>query len=191
MPSTRDPFHIHGFGASAPWLDLVNSQRWDGFGKLTDHLDDIAWIRSFSRFWNFRFKPGTPPPQQALRELRSLLRRLVEKASAQGSLRREDVEPLNSWLKVPVFPRLVEIQNGFELSLQPVQLGWPAVLAKIAASFGGSLIQEQHGRLKICANPDCRWIFIDRTKGNIRRWCDAATCGNRDRVRRSRANHKK
>jgi predicted RNA-binding Zn ribbon-like protein len=191
MRSSADPFYSHSFGASAPWLDLVNSEHRDGFGKLTDHLDDVAWIRSFSRHWNFRFPPSTPAPQKALRELRSLLRRLVEKAAAHGALHREDVAPLNSWLKVAVFPRVVENQNRFELSLQPVHIGWPAVLAKIAASFGGTLIQEQAGRLKICANIDCRWVFIDRTKANIRRWCDDATCGNRDRVRRSRANHKK
>lgn len=191
MRSSADSFYSQGFGASAPWLDLVNSEHRDGFGKLTDHLDDVTWIRSFSRFWNFRCPPATPAPQKALRELRTLLRRLVEKTAAQGALHREDVAPLNAWLKVPVFPRLVENQNGFELSLQPVQFGWPAVLAKIAASFGGTLIQEPHNRLKICANVDCRWIFIDRTKGNIRRWCEDATCGNRDRVRRSRAIQKK
>jgi|SRR6516165_1424675 len=191
MRSGPDSFHSQGFGASAPWLDLVNSEHRNGFGRLTDHLDDTVWVRSFFRSWNFRFPPTTPAPQKALRELRALLRRLVEKAAAQRTLHRDDINPLNSWLKVPVFPRLVESQNRLELSLQPVQFGWPSVLAKIVASFGGTLIQEHHGRLKICANHDCRWVFIDRTKGNIRRWCEDATCGNRARVRRSRANHKK
>jgi predicted RNA-binding Zn ribbon-like protein len=73
------------------------------------------------------------------------------------------------------------------LSLQPAQIGWPSEIAAIARSFADSLLDEPKGHLKICANNDCRWIFVDRTKGNVRRWCSDATCGNRDRVRRSRA----
>jgi predicted RNA-binding Zn ribbon-like protein len=187
MTASSDPFVSRGFGAPAPWLDLVNSELYDGFGNFTECLDDPRWVRSFLRFWKLRIPPGDSAALQALRELRSLLRELVEKNSASGAFDSTDIARLNGWLKVPVFPKLVENQNGLALSLQPAQIGWPSEIAAIARSFADSLLDEPKGHLKICANNDCRWIFVDRTKGNVRRWCSDATCGNRDRVRRSRA----
>jgi predicted RNA-binding Zn ribbon-like protein len=192
MSRPANPFFARGFGDSAPWLDLVNSALLDGFGNATECLDDPLWVRTFAQFWKLRASFDGPADQKALRALRSLLRHLVEKSSTQGLLASDDIASLNVWLKVPVFPRVVENQNGFALALQPAQIGWEAELGKIARSFAESLIHEPKGRLKICANFDCRWIFVDRTKGNVRRWCNDATCGNRDRVRRSRsANRRK
>ncbi|MGV0810766.1 CGNR zinc finger domain-containing protein [Mycolicibacterium boenickei] len=40
------------------------------------------------------------------------------------------------------------------------------------------------GRLRACANPDCRLFLIDRSKPNTARWCSMATCGNRMKARR-------
>ena len=188
--NTADPFSSRGFGAPAPWLDLVNSELWDGFGNFTECLDDPRWIRSFVRHWKLHISPSDKAALKALRELRTVLRGLVEENAATGTLRPENLAKLNVWLKVPVFPQLVEHQSGFTLQLQPAQIGWPQEVAAIARSFGDSLLHEAKGHLKICANEDCRWVFIDRTKGNVRRWCNDATCGNRDRVRRARAAQK-
>jgi predicted RNA-binding Zn ribbon-like protein len=187
--SYADAFADRGFGASTPWLDLANSELYDGFGNFTECLDDPRWIRSFLRYWKLRI-PEDPAALKSLRELRSLLRQLVERTFAKGSLSNDDLAKLNTWLKVPVFPEVVESQSGFALELQPAQIGWESELALIARSFADSLIHERKGHLKICANEDCRWIFIDGTKGNVKRWCSDATCGNRDRVRRSRATKK-
>jgi predicted RNA-binding Zn ribbon-like protein len=186
MICSSDPFSMRGFGASAPWLDLVNSELWDGFGHFTECLDDPRWVRSFLRYWKLRIPGGTPEALKALRELRAVLRRLVEK-NAAGTLGAEDLAALNTWLKVPVIAEVVESQSGFALELRAAQIGWPSEVASIARSFADALIQEPEGRLKICANDDCRWIFVDRTKGKVRRWCNDKTCGNRDRVRRARA----
>jgi predicted RNA-binding Zn ribbon-like protein len=187
MTATPDPFSSRGFGASAPWLDLVNSELYDGFGNFTECLDDPRWVRAFLRYWKLHIPADDPGALNALRELRALLRHLVEKNSAQSSLDSSDIAKLNVWIKVPVFPKLVESQSGLALTLQPAQNGWPFEVASVARNFVDSLLCEPRGHLKICANDDCRWIFVDRTKGNVRRWCSDATCGNRDRVRRSRA----
>lgn len=40
------------------------------------------------------------------------------------------------------------------------------------------------GRLRACANPDCRLFLIDRSKPNTARWCSMATCGNQMKARR-------
>jgi predicted RNA-binding Zn ribbon-like protein len=37
-------------------------------------------------------------------------------------------------------------------------------------------------RVKVC--PGCGWLFIDRTRNRTKRWCIAALCGNRAKMRR-------
>jgi predicted RNA-binding Zn ribbon-like protein len=187
MAGSPNPFRDRGFGASAPWLDFVNSAIWDGFGNFTELLDSPAWLREFLRFWHFRVPSPSSLPQKDARRLRTLLRHIVEKTLTQTKIQPGEIASLNSWLRIPVFPQLVEHQNGLIIERRPAQIGWPSVFAAVAYSFTESLLREQQGRLKICANHDCRWIFVDHTKANVRRWCNDATCGNRDRVRRSRA----
>ena len=183
-------FRIHNFGVSAPWVDLTNSEMWDGYGRLTDFLGDPQWIGDFLEFWKFRVPLPGPAVLRDLRRLRELLRGFAEKTSKGTAIHSRDIESLNAWLKVPAFRRLEEHQNGLRLTYEPVQIGWPSVLAEVATSLAEGLAHESQDRLKICANPGCAWVFVDRTKGRVRRWCSDATCGNRDRVRRSRAAHK-
>lgn len=40
------------------------------------------------------------------------------------------------------------------------------------------------GRLRACANPECRLFLIDHSKPNSARWCSMAVCGNRMKARR-------
>ena len=187
MIPASHPFRTHNFGAASSWVDLANSEMWDGYGRLTDFLDDAEWLSDFLEFWQFRVRLPRAGEIRSLRKLRTLLRHVVEKTSDGAAISAGDLANLNSWLKVPGFRRLLERQNGLQLQWRPAEIGWPATLAQIAASLAESLAEQPHNRLKLCANPGCRWVFVDRTKGNVRRWCNDTTCGNRDRVRRSRA----
>ena len=45
-------------------------------------------------------------------------------------------------------------------------------------------------QLKACRNPDCRWVFYDRSHSRAGAWCDMATCGNRIKNRRLRQRHR-
>ncbi len=191
MKANSNPFSAHGYGDSQPWLDLVNSEHWDGFGNFMDMLDNSDWVESFLHFWEFPLFLPEPFPQVEFRSLRALIRTVVKKASGSKKLRLEQLALLNDWMKVSLTPRLEEVQNGLCLSLQVVQSGWHTTLGSIAFSFARSLVDQGRRRLRICQNDDCRWIFIDRSKGNVRRWCNNATCGNRERVRKARAMEKR
>jgi putative stress-induced transcription regulator len=53
MPPTQSLTHAQflakGHGKTAPWLDLVNSEEWDTYGKRTEWLDDPSWLPFFLR----------------------------------------------------------------------------------------------------------------------------------------------
>ncbi|WP_320776310.1 CGNR zinc finger domain-containing protein [Streptomyces sp. CRN 30] len=47
-----------------------------------------------------------------------------------------------------------------------------------------ALQEEKPGRLRPCANPECRLFLLDRSRTNKARWCSMAVCGNRMKARR-------
>ena len=68
---------------------------------------------------------------------------------------------------------------GWTLSVAPDrELAVRAILAWDA------LAGQSPGRLRPCANDECRLFLIDRSKANAARWCSMAVCGNRMKARR-------
>ena len=191
MSNVRDIFREAGFGKVAPWVDLVNSEEWNGFGEFTDHLANPRWLATFLKHWELYPFPSKDVPRRKLEQLRSLLRRAAEKRAVGGSIGRSELSALNQLLNVPAWQRLVQDQSGFRAETIPVRSDWTWVIARIAASFGEMLANQQVERIKVCANFDCRWVFHDPTKARSKRWCDDRTCGNRARVRRARAAQKR
>lgn len=78
--------------------------------------------------------------------------------------------------------RLPEIRDGaiaWRLSVPPErELAVRAVLAWDA------LAKTNPGRLRPCANDECRLFLIDHSKAGTARWCSMAVCGNRMKARR-------
>ena len=70
-----------------------------------------------------------------------------------------------------------------------VSLG--GVLAPVIWSAADLLTHAGDRRIRRCANDKCRWVFIDRSKGGTRRWCDMSSCGNRAKSHRHYARIKK
>jgi predicted RNA-binding Zn ribbon-like protein len=187
MIRTLQDYRKAGFGRQFAWLDFVNSQERDGFGRLTDHLDNPHWLANFLRDFHLAGPLPAAPPLRELADFREFLRGIAEHLAAGRTLSASDIRTLNATLMVPARQKLFQHQNGFHAELFPVRSGWPWILSRIAASLADTLTRYDRERVKICANDGCRWAYYDVTKGNTRRWCNDRTCGNRDRVRRARA----
>jgi predicted RNA-binding Zn ribbon-like protein len=56
---------------------------------------------------------------------------------------------------------------------------WPVV--RSAATL---LTSPDAGRLRLCAGPDCGWLYVDRSRNGLRRWCEMRTCGTLAKSRR-------
>jgi predicted RNA-binding Zn ribbon-like protein len=57
-------------------------------------------------------------------------------------------------------------------------------LAVRAVFAWDALMKQSPGRLRPCANDECRLFLIDRSTANRARWCSMAICGNRMKARR-------
>jgi predicted RNA-binding Zn ribbon-like protein len=55
------------------------------------------------------------------------------------------------------------------------------ILAQAASELMTSAALD---RLRACGCETCRWLFLDTSKNQTRRWCDMKICGNRMKARR-------
>ncbi|MFC0540523.1 CGNR zinc finger domain-containing protein [Kutzneria chonburiensis] len=79
---------------------------------------------------------------------------------------------------------------AYRASLTDEGIAWDADLpagrtaAARAVLAWDKLRTDSPGRLRPCANPECRLFLIDHSKPNSARWCSMAVCGNRMKARR-------
>lgn len=58
---------------------------------------------------------------------------------------------------------------------------WPVVWS--AAML---LVSQEAGRIRKCGGQDCGWVYVDRSRNGLRRWCRMETCGTQAKSRRRR-----
>ncbi len=73
--------------------------------------------------------------------------------------------------------------NGFAWHYPPVDATADGPLGPVARSAAALLLDEPLDRLKQCPGHDCGWLFLDRSKNNIRVWCEMEVCGSRAKAR--------
>jgi len=172
------------------WLELLNSDWHDYRGRAADEdrIDSPAWR---ARFLARCQLPATlaegATARRALRDLRMLLRRMTDALRTGGQPAARDLADLNRVLAAaPMVRTLKRDPGGFRLELATTGRDLPAALAEVARSFAEFVAGGDPHRISLCANPDCRWVFVDASHNRTRRWCEA-TCGNLVKVRRFRA----
>jgi predicted RNA-binding Zn ribbon-like protein len=185
MSMTGTEFREEGFGQFA-WIDLVNSEHWDGFDHLADHLADPSWVSLYLRHWHFSRRSSSVHLDE-LRKLRVFLRTLAERWATRRVLTAGDIVVINKALSVPVRRIFNRDAQAYAVHLEPLRSGKKWLRAEIVESLARSFVEHGAERIKMCPNRGCRWVFYDRTHGNTRKWCSARLCGNREWVRRARA----
>lgn len=173
-----------------PCVELANSQEWDAHGNPTEHLDDPKWVAEFISRNRLPLGRGVNARElrAALAAFRAELRPALERVAASGGkVTEHELKPLRSALSAVSWRRVLALSpGGPSFSTEPDGPGTAAVVAEVAASAARLLTSTDTSRIKVCSNSLCRWIFVDETKGNVRRWCHDVLCGRLDRVRRFR-----
>ncbi|MGH2736911.1 MAG: CGNR zinc finger domain-containing protein [Actinomycetota bacterium] len=201
------------------FIDFVNGEWYDGHGHLDDRLLKPEWLKAFTRKWDLGdsrsassrerldvdsyFGPERGPLEgraparssgalEELLELRGLLRGIVETIAAAREIPTHDINRLDGFLERSEVRYRIRKSSG-ELRLDVVPLvdkdDW--LMGAIALSAAEFLASGDRERLKVCANPGCRWVFYDQSKNQSRRWCDGNLCGNLFKVRRYRSRQKR
>jgi predicted RNA-binding Zn ribbon-like protein len=134
-----------------------------------DELADAAR----ARVWLGRFGGlGTEAERQHLVEIRQALQAVVRGQQAPDVL----APALHG---VTSTPAMASGRIAWTLGVPPER-----ALALRAVLAWDALAGRSPGRLRPCANDECRLFLIDHSKANAARWCSMAVCGNRMKARR-------
>lgn len=123
------------------------------------------------------------------KSIRELLHRIFSNAVKRSEPHKKDLEMFVTALGEAVSRgHLIKKDNRYQ-TLWKLDETFDAVLLPILYSAGQLLHSEDLQRVKEC--PGCRWLFLDVSKNQSRRWCSMNTCGVRDKMRRYHKKNKR
>ncbi|MEK4368151.1 CGNR zinc finger domain-containing protein [Paenibacillus sp. FSL R5-0473] len=174
------------------WTDFVNSDYhdWRGGDRSEDRLGKANWQQDFLERWQLKASvPASPEEELSMRNFRNELIALGARLSSGASLTDIEKQWLNGVMQAGHVRRIL-IDQELKLQLVAVEAHWSQVMAEVAADFALTLVEGEGGRIRICDNSDCRWMFYDDTRSRTQKYCDDKMCGNLMKVRRFRAKRK-
>jgi len=192
-------------------LDFVNTVDWTSRGPARDRIGSydrlIEWAlaarvidestatrlerRAFSRQ---RDAVGALDRAHSLRwTLRRLVAAIAGNDRAVASVRLP-LDEFNRFVAdVYAHVRLTKPAAGVKAPWSPLVWTWDddpdrldSPVWPVVRSAAELLASREVERLRVCAGGDCGWVYVDRSRNRLRRWCQMATCGTAEKTRRRR-----
>jgi predicted RNA-binding Zn ribbon-like protein len=203
LPDSAKPRFLYVGGD--PALDLINTVDWTSRGPEHERLEsfdqltrwaegagviDAAAGRRLRRLGEAHPRAAAAALALAL-QARDTLRELFG-AIARGDSTDPELARFNRLLQ--------EALRGLEVAPAPAagEGGWGwrwrgegsdprAVVWRVLWAAASLLRSVEIGRVRVCDSDDCGWMFVDRSRNGLRRWCQMRTCGTMEKTRRRRA----
>ncbi len=168
-------------------INFINTNWYNTHKDNKEILDDKNWLHFFLEKW--KLQTDSPPSAKdlfILKELRAFLEESMDKILQGNALSKDQLDIINKFLSLVDFKKSIEIvDNKYTSALTPINRNFNWVIFEITASFVDLISYQDIKRIKLCENPDCRWIFFDESKSRTKRWCDN-TCASLMKVRKFR-----
>ena len=205
-PAPELPFKFVG---GDPAVDLVNTVDWAGAALIDDRLSD------YERLTEWAEGAGLLMPKQGVRfrllakehptlaarahecalRLRWNLRQLFLAIAEGRSLTRQ---PALAELNESIATTFAQLQlaptSRPESDEGPLHWGWrdaterlDSVLWPVVRSGVELLASDEATRVRQCGAPACGWMFVDRSRNGLRRWCQMEVCGTQEKSRKRAA----
>jgi predicted RNA-binding Zn ribbon-like protein len=182
----------------------VNTVDWTSRGPEQDRLTDfdhvIQWARgagvlSAKATSSLRTQVQAKPREaeaahRDVLRVRAVLGRLFRSIAASQPA-GDALDDFNRLLGRALERMRVTPATGKRRAGQGLQLGWrdlgeslDSVICPVIWSAASLIVSEEAPRIRICGGPDCGWMYVDRSRNKLRRWCQMETCGTREKSRR-------
>lgn len=178
-----------GFGADLlealeACAELINTGRSaDGEG-----LSDVADVQAFGDRYGFHGDPAVPRDAPRLRGHRGRLDAIA--VSCEAGDDEAAIGMLNALLaETGAVPQIVA-HDGRGPHIHVSRSTAPMadrIAAHLAMGLAELVVSGESQRVRACASPTCRDVFVDLSRNRSRRYCDSRTCGNRLHVAAYRA----
>jgi predicted RNA-binding Zn ribbon-like protein len=178
-----------GFGADLTeallaCAELINTGR-DAAGE---GLETVLDVQAFGDRYAFHGIPAGPRDVPRLRAHRA---RLDAITAACGSADDDEaIGMLNALLaQTGAVPQIVAHDGrGPHVHVsRPAAPLADRIAAHLAMGLAELVVTGESERMRSCAAPPCRNVFVDLSRNRSRRYCDSRTCGNRLHVAAYRA----
>jgi predicted RNA-binding Zn ribbon-like protein len=197
------------FVGGDPSIDLVNTVDWTSRGEVDERLTD------YERLTRWAEGAGVVGARQAsrLRALAAEHPRRAERAHRAALELRGRLRTLYTTLargdRVDTMAELADFNASLagalaQLEVAPATKGVAAasplawrwreagdrldsVLWPVLRSAAELLVSAEVARIRECGGEDCGWMYVDRSRNGLRRWCQMETCGTREKSRRRAA----
>lgn len=197
MDDLHDRDHRHA-GSIETTLDFLNTDELDGSGHRSETLptlpDAAAWLVQHDLLYPEEARPlvHLAPSRQGhllahIRAARAAIREVVESLVAARPTAEAAVGVVNDLLRARTVVELALTDGTLVARHRRVGDALEDALARLAVPLVETVAAGETGRLRICANEGCRWVFEDASRTGRRRWCSMASCGNRAKAARHRA----
>jgi predicted RNA-binding Zn ribbon-like protein len=188
-----------------PAIDLVNTVDWTSKGLVEDRLSEYSRLTHWAEgaglvvprlAAHFRTEAGARPDAaaKALREtiqLRWVLRQIfvaVVHGEVLASLQatRDLNELLSqsfSHLQLAGMPRGAAAGAALQWSWRDASNRLDSLIWPVVRSAAELLVSDEANRIHECGGIDCGWMYVDRSRNGLRRWCEMESCGTREKSR--------
>jgi predicted RNA-binding Zn ribbon-like protein len=178
-----------GFGADlleslAAGAELINTGR----AAAGDELQAVADVQEFGDRYAFHGSPAGPGELARLRVLRARLDAVA--VACESGDDAAAIEMLNALLaETGAVPQIVAHDGrGPHIHVsRPTAPLSDRIAAHLAMGLAELVVAGESQRVRSCASPTCRDVFVDLSRNRSRRYCDSRTCGNRLHVAAYRA----
>jgi predicted RNA-binding Zn ribbon-like protein len=187
-----------------PALDLVNTVDWTSRGPEQDRLTDFdrltrwaegAGVLSPKIGAALRRRAATKPREaesawRTALQVRQVLQRLFS-SIAESKAAGGELDDFNRLLVRALEHMRVVSAGGGRTGNPKLRLGWEhletrldAVIWPVLWSAASLIFSDEASLIRICGGADCGWMYVDRSRNGLRRWCQMETCGTREKSRR-------
>ena len=186
-----------------PALDLINTVDWTARGPEEERLP------AFDRVTRWAEGAGILSAGAGRRLRQAAAARPAEAAAALAEVHRAREILHDLFAAVarggPGGPALLRFNRLLAEALEHLELGsgdgpgrrhtwhWKgmdsdprAVVWPVVWSAAELLRSDEAANVRICDGDDCGWMYVDRSRNGLRRWCQMRTCGTREKTRRRR-----
>jgi predicted RNA-binding Zn ribbon-like protein len=164
--------------------ELINTGR----SSAGERLHGMADVQSLGDRYAFHGCPATPRDVARLRAHRARLDAIAARCEAGDD--PAAIELLNALLATTGAIPQVVAHDGRPPHIHVSRPAAPLadrIAAHLAFGLAELVVAGESDRVRSCASPTCREIFVDLSRNRSRRYCDSRTCGNRLHVAAYRA----
>jgi len=191
--------------AGDPSLELVNTVDWTPRGLVDDRLTDYdrltrwaegAELLSGRQGARLRARAAEHPrvAERAHREaiaLRWQLRQLfVAVAEGKPASAVRELADVNAALSVALGQLELAARAPADGGAGALRWSWrdagerlDSVLWPVLRAAGDLLASDEAARIRECGGDDCGWMYVDRSRNGLRRWCQMEVCGTKEKSR--------